>query len=613
MQRHIVLVALLFLFCTTLNAHIVVNSLEYVDVVSAASYANVIGDTSYYIYPASSLQSAVLAVGAQEVTLVSSGSAPVHTGYKNALESNGATVVGEMVSSDPLSFNLELASSAATQTCSFVLTDPDYTYNSVSLFGYAKASASYILFATKDNALEVASFLSGAAAGCPSGALGEILVYGSVDSSVLSALSSEGILFEQIETGDKYSDNIELLKRYFGSYGSEGQMLFADGTFLEPSITEGAFPVMLVSHTIPEESEEYIASLVEDGSLEVGVLIKSDYTSPVYNLMKNINAQYPEDDKRFSVFVKMGQTSAIGGEMQALDFYPLPGVVLELALEDVQYNTAKEEVELILTNTGTVATYATSTIRVYSDGELVATVGDDEPVLLAKGETRGISYPLAIESPGALAANITVYYSSSKIAFENALTAYVDMGMVDFVDSSMLEITTATYSPAADTVSIKLTNPGQEDVYFMAEVSYTTDLSSSTLSAPEVKSLTPGQSTVVQFSGLLISEEELDSLQMSATARYGGREEFLVNEVSSDVEIVAAPEPEEVEQADMALPLLAVALAIIVAAIFLFGKKRKKEGPAAQKPAAPAPLAPAPKPRPKRSAPAKKPAAKKKK
>lgn len=612
MQRYIALVALLFLFCTTLNAHIVVNSLEYVDVVSAASYANLIGDTSYYVYPSSSLQGAVLAVGAQEVTLVSSASAPVHTGYRNALESSGAVVLEEMASEDPLAFNIELAASAATETCSFILTDPDYTYNSVSLFGYAKASSSYILFATKDNAPELASFLSGAAASCPSGALGEILVYGSVDSSVTAALTSEGILFEQIETGDKYSDNIELLKKYFGSYDSEGQMLFADGTFLEPSITEGAFPVMLVSHTIPDDSEEYITSLVDEGTLEVGVLIKSDYTSPVYNLMKNINAQYAEDDKRFSVFVKMGQTSAVGGEMQALDFYPLPGVVLELVLDDVQYNTAKEEVELILTNTGTVATYATSTLRVYSDGELVATVGDDEPILIAKGETRGISYPLAIESPGALAANVTVYYSSSKIAFENALTAYVDMGTVDFIDSSMLEILNATYSPAADTVSIKLSNPGQEDVYFMTEVEYSTDLSSSTLSAPDVKSLTPGQSTVVQFSGLLISEEELESLQMSATAMYGGREEFLINEVSSPVEIVSEPEVLE-EEADMSLPLLAVALAIILAAIFLFGKRKKKEEEAPA-PAAPSPLAPAAKPKPKRrAAPKRKPRAKKKK
>jgi hypothetical protein len=419
-----------------------------------------------------------------------------------------------------------------------------------------------------------------------------VLVYGSVDSAVISSLDSSGVAYGQIETGDKYSDNVALLEKYYESYDSQGQITFTDGTFLEPSITEGTFPVMFVSHTIPPGSEDYLASLVDEGKVSVGVLVKGDYTSSVYNLMKTINENYEE--KMLSVFVKMGQSSSAGGQMQALDSYPLPSVVLQIELSDVQYNTAKEEVELILKNTGTIATYATSTIRVYSGDELVATVGDEEPVLLGKGETKGTSYPLTVDSAGDLSANVTVYYSSSKLAFENALTAYVDIGAVDFLDSSSLEIATALYSPSTDSVSIKFSNPGSEEVYFEAEVSYTTDSTSATMGAPGIKTLAPGQSTVVPISGLLISGEELDSLEMEATARYGGREEFLINTVSAPVQISAEEEEAaEEEGGDLTIPLLVVVLiVVVVAAYFLLGKKG----------ATPVPAAPAPKsvPPPKR-------------
>jgi hypothetical protein len=568
MGKYLTSLGLLLLFCAFSSAQVVVNSLEYVDVVSAVSYANVIGGTSEYAYPGAPLPDSVLSVGAREVTLVTSSTSPVHTGFRNALENNGATISEEMFSDDPLAFNLELAPLSGTD--SFVITDPDYGYNSVSLIPYAKASGAYILFASRDNAARVSSFLS---LSSPS----SVLIYGSVDSLVTDSLLSSGVQFEHIETGDKYSDNVALLKKYFESYPSPGQLTFTDGSFLEPSITEGNFPVMFISHTIPEESEEYLSSLVADRLVNVTVLVKMDYYQAFYDLYKRINSQY--ETKRLAGFAFMGQSSSAGGEMQTLDSYPLPSVLLQLELSEVQYNTAKREVELVLKNSGTIAAYATSTVTVYSDGVPVATVGDEEPVPIAKGETKGISYPVEIDAPGELSANVTVYYSSSKIAFEGALAQYVEMGTVDFTDSSSLEIAAATYSPASDTVSVKFSNPGSEDVYFSSEVSYSTDSLSSTLTSPGTSSLAPGQSTVIQFSGLLISEEELPSLQMAATARYGSREEFLLNSVSAQVEVSTAEE-EASEESGLTIPLMVLAVAILaIAAYFLFGRKPAAPSP----------------------------------
>ena len=563
MGRYKVFISLLVFLCAFSSAaDVVVNSQDYRDVASVAFYSNLAGDELYYVYPSESLQSAVLHVGPKEVTLIQSEKVPVHASYRSALENNGATITEELTSSDPFKFNLELAELSGTE--SFILTDPAYPYNLVVLMAYAKASGSYVVFANRENAGEVSNFLS-------DNLRGDLLVYGTVDREVTESLDSTGIAYDQIENGDKYLDNTELLQMYFSDYSAEKQILFADGGFFEPSITEAKFPVMLISNTIPTQSYTQLLGMVEKGDIHVAVLVKGDFTAAAYDLMKRINSNFEE--KKLSVFVKMGQSGASGGEVQPLTVYPLPSVVLDIALKGIQYNTAKEEVELILENKGSIHTYITNSLNIYSNGELIGTVGDDSPQLLAIEETKGFSYPFTIENPGDLAANVTVYFSSSKYNYEKVLKQYVDMGTVDFLDSSTLEVLAATYSPDDDAVSLKYLNSGGEDVYFRTSIEYTSDVSSSTVEDTEVRMLEPGKSTVVRVGGLLITGEELQTLNMSAVTEYGGREEFLVNQMTTPVEVL---EPEGLDP--MLLLALLALLLIIIIVYFLTRKKKKKAG-----------------------------------
>ena len=568
MGRYTLLFGLLFFLCTFSNAHVVINSLDYEDVASGVFYANALGDTNYYIYPSTNLQTAVLQVGPTDVVLIESETSPVHASYQSALQNNGATITEHISSSSPASLNLELAERSGTHT--FIVTDPDYSYNLVVLFPYAKASGSYVLFASKENAGDVANFLT-------SSASAPTLVYGTVDDEVLNALGSNNVAFTQIENGDKYLDNIGLAEEYFANYNAQKQVTFTDGTFFEPSITDGVFPIILISNTIPTETYDFLYSKISNDELGIGVLIKDDYTSAIYNLMKKLNNNFEE--KKFSVFVKMGQTGGAGGEVNPLSSYPLPGILLDIGLQGTQYNTAKEEVELILENKGTVATYATSSLNIYSDNKLIGTVGDSEPQFISKGETKGFSYPLILENPGKLTANITTYFSSSKYAFERAFNLYVDLGVVDFSDASSIDILTATYSPDADAVSAKYSNPGTKNVYFRTSINYSTDFSSSTIEDSEVRMLEPGQSTVVRVGGLLIAPEELTSLKMSILTEYGGREEFLINQIDTPVEVL---EPQGIAL-DMNLAPILLAIIILVAIAYFLIKKKKKSKPITKK------------------------------
>jgi hypothetical protein len=556
---------LVFLCAFSSAAQVVVNSLDYHDVASAAFYANVVGDDLRYIYPSTNLQNAVLQVGPTELILVESATRPVHASYQSALQNNGATITEKLVSSDPFSFNIELAERSGTS--SFILTDPAYTYNLVSLFSYAKHSGSYVLFANKKNAGEISNFLS-------SKASGQVLVYGTVDEEVFSSLSSSSIPYEQIEKGDKYLDNNALVEKFFEKYDAKKQVVFADGTFLEPSVTGGEFPIFLISNTIPTASYTLLYSLVESGKVSSSILVKPDYTSAVYDLMKRINENF--ETKQFSVFVKMGQASSSQpGEVQPLASYPLPAVVLDIGLSGIQYNTAKGEVEIILENKGSIATYVTSSLNVYSDGELIGSVGDTDAQLMGREETKGFSYPLKIEDPGMLTGNLTTYFSSSKYNYEKALNAFVDMGTVSFTDDSSLEVLTATYSPDADAVSVKYSNNGEKEVYLRTSVLYSSDVSSSTVEDNEVRTLGPGQTTVVRVAGLLVGPEELPSIEMEVSTEYGGREGFLGNTLETPVEIL---EPEGIDPMIL-LGLLLLAVVILIAYFLTRKKGEKKEKP----------------------------------
>ncbi len=570
MGRYSVLLALLVLLCSLSSAYIAVNSLDYKDVASAVFYANLKGEEIYYITPSTDLRNAVLKVGPRDLEVFESASTPVVSSYQGALETNGCTV-RKTLSQDPFSFNIELAGKSGAT--SYIIMDPAYPYNTVSLFAYAKSANAYVLFADKAHADSVSAFLSSKSAK-------EIIVFGTVDQEVKDSLNSKNIKFDQIDNGDKYLDNVEMLDRYYSKFDSQNQILMADGAFYDPAITLGQQPTMVVSNTIPQETKDFLSGKVRSGKIKVAVLIKPDYTGMAYDLMKTINSEYTE--KKFSVFVKIGQASANQETPGALDVYSLPAVVLNVGFVGVQYNTATDQLELILENKGAINTFTTSSIKVYSDGEVIATVGDTEAQILQKGQKQGFSYQLKIPNPGELSANVTTYYSSSRLAFEKGFNVFVNLGKVDFTDGSQLEITKATYDHGADKVSIKATNTGDQDVYFRASVNYTSDAGSSSMDNPEVKMLPPGQSTVTQISGLLIEGSELSSLEMNAIATYGGRESFLANQAVAPVEIVSGP--------DWLLIALAVILLLILLLLiywFFIRKKGQKPTPAAAVPAAP--------------------------
>ena len=544
-----------------LNAYVVVNSHEGIDVTSAIYYAHTSGEEYFYVTPGSDMVLTARQIGNRdEVTLMEAANNPMFAGFKSALEAQGNTV-SVLTSTNPLEFNLRLAGDSGAKN--FIITDPNYGYNVASVVAYAKAKGAYLIFATRENADSVVLFLSTAS---PS----SVLLYGFIDEEIPSALDENGISYEQINTGDKYEDNIEILKKYFQLVPDCNQVTFTDGTFLEPTIDSGEYPVVLVSTVVPNSMRSFMLEEVRGGQVKVGVLVGNQLIDPVYDLMKYINEELGE--KRFSVFVKFGQASSASSGLQVLSTFPLPTAYAEVSLDSATYNTASGAIELVFSNKGNAVAFVKSTVPVLINGKPYTTVGDEEPYTIRREGKQGVRYPLSVEE-GKIAINITVYYGTTR-NFDKGFIQYLDVGRVDYIDQSMLAIESAAYTVSEDTLSVKVWNNGSEDVYYRLSVTYSNEGGATSFDDEKVRSLQTGKSEVIQLGGFLIAEEDAPSTLMNITAVYGSREAFMEKEATAPVEVKVGGFGELLGNP---LPWLLLLIIILVLA-YVYFKKGEKGG-----------------------------------
>jgi len=556
-------VALFLLLVSVASSYIVVNSEDGRDVASVIFYAHLQGEEFRYLPPNTDLVMNARLIGHRgEITLFESTQRPTFIGFDDALKQYGNSV--EIVEFQNYSdLNLELAGMAGTSK--FIITDPNYGDNIVVLISYAKATGSYVLFATKDNADEVSSFLSSSP---PS----SLLVYGYMDGEVTDALDARGVSYETIDNEDRYLDNIALAKKFFAVSPETHTVLFSDGRALENSIDAGVQPVLLISSVIPDPMHNFILQEVRDGQIGAAVLVGSTHLNPVYNMMKTINAELGSDE--LTVMVKFGQSTSPDDGVGQLTMFPLPAAYAEVMLDSAKYNTASGMLELVFSNAGTARAFVQSNTRVLFDGEQFAVVGDEDPFTIRRGESKGMKYPLDLGGrTGDLAINSTVYYGITR-NFDYGFIKYMGVGIISYSDNSVLSLLDAEYLVPDDTLSVKAKNNGTENVYYRLSAEYTNPEGTTVFEDGEIHMLEPGHVEVIQLTGLLLDSSLAQETEMTVTAEYGGREAFLEKSTSIDAVI----------DTGFDLLWLLLLLLLLIAAYLYYRKKKGGEKKAKPKP-----------------------------
>ncbi|MCK4491047.1 MAG: hypothetical protein KAU03_00380, partial [Candidatus Altiarchaeales archaeon] len=418
-----------------------VNSEDWVDVYSAIMYANLIGKPFNFITSREHSARLLSLISSKNVYLIESGKVPFVMGYKGTLEGKGFSVE-DMISSDGKTLNLELA--GYLDTNNFVVIGDTYGYEAVSVCPYAVVSKSYVLFADKENVEDIYDFLKGKGA--------KILIYGHLDEKIRERL--EEFEPEVIDYGDKFDNNIEIVKRY-REIRSVDQVTLTSGDFMELGLMKGMEPILFIGkESVPEQVVAYVKS----SGIKVGVLIGNELTR---------SAQLLKARTGVSVFLKFGQGSGTGAGSAAirdLDLLYLPSYPLNVTVKDIAFNMLTSKLEVIYKNEVDAFSYFKSSIKVYVGDELVQTVGEKEPVLIDAKKERGSAYSVDLAGydlrASELKADVFLQYGENKKSMERKLEEELDIDLVEVEDLSDIEILALAYDKDKDLLILKLKNNG---------------------------------------------------------------------------------------------------------------------------------------------------------
>lgn len=212
MKKGFLLIFLIFATAVSAQEVYVANTASWENIYSAGIYSALLGKEFYYLVNARHAEAltAELPRGA-DVTVIESDRIPYVKKYANRLTNAGMKSQTVLVPEDDA--NLDLAK-RLPQINSYYLVNPIFGYDAISAAPLAIQTKSYVLFATKENAKEIAEFLS-------SKTLSGLTIVGDVDQEVISAVShlnpkitNEGNRFKNNIT---IAINVKAYNDYFGN------------------------------------------------------------------------------------------------------------------------------------------------------------------------------------------------------------------------------------------------------------------------------------------------------------------------------------------------------------------------------------------------------------
>jgi hypothetical protein len=494
------------------------NSEDWKDVYSTMLYGTLTEKTSNFLV---SDRHATLILNSiptkTHIWVISSKSIPYVRGYKSLLESRGYTA--EEFEYDNV--NLELAKKLNVN--SFIIIDPSYGYNAISVAPYAAATNSYVLFADRDNIREIDRFLSGID-------VKKILVYGQVDREVLNAITRYGPEIIN-KDGDRFLNNIEIVKKYQEIRHAK-QAILTNGEFIEQEIMSGAEPVIFIgTNNVPDVVREYI----KESDIEVGVLIGNELVGTATFIRRQIG---------ISVFVKFAQGARAPegriSQVEALDMFYLPVYTLNLEVDNIKYNKATNQLEVTLKNTEEQAVYFIGTYSLTSSDGAKQTVGDAAANFIDGNELKTMVYDVEPMPEGTITVDVFVIYGESKGSLEKEIRKTIQVGTVRVLDECQIQINEVALNTRNRQFYVNVENTGEVDCYVDVEiVDFMIAGQKTTVGMESVAHLGTAEKKNLRVKVEGFEEEDAEDNEIvKVRAYYGERENSLIKVLEGNFELV---------------------------------------------------------------------------
>lgn len=550
----ILIISMNFVFAADTFNYIISNSENWKDTFSALHYANLKGVPSTFLVSTLGGTLALSSISkTSNIKVISSKENPYVFNYPDLIKSKGFAGAEELTTDNA---NIDLMSDLP-EINSFVIVGDSYGYNAIAAVPYAVLTKSWIFLANKQDIYSIDAVLSKTNNK-------KILVYGFVDREVTDALSKYNP--ETINTGDKFKDNIEIVKKY-SSIKPVKQVILTNGEFIEKEIMDGSEPILFTGkENVPDPISEYLKS----SGISVGVLIGNDLVGAATNIRRSTGV---------SVMVKFarGARAQTGGvaEVEGLDLFPLPTPFLNLSIYSIQYNKINSQLEVTYKSDSNAPLYLKGTITLISS-EGRNRVGDLNPIFVAPGDFKTISYSVDVASSDNLTADISTLFGETSSSLDRMLSGKLNVGAISILDKckfSIEDIKGVKYNKQKKEFVVKVKNPFEVDCWVDLELNDIHEGYTTRTLSPEGSVIIPSRKTKEIEIKEELTDSDLEKNSMIDLTLYSGeRENNLVYSLTGKFPLGI--------EAFTALTYIAVGIAIIIIIliiIILFIKRRKKK------------------------------------
>ncbi len=548
-----VLLALQLVHAQEFN-HVISNSEDWKDVYSSMLYASLKNAGSDFLV--STKHGAILLNDIsrnRDIRVITSKKLPYVFNYPEMIKAQGFADVDEISVN---SANLELINQMP-EIENFIVTADSYGYSAVAVTPYAIQTKSWVFLANRGNIFEIDSVLS-------KRNVKKIVIYGYVDRQVRDTLSKYNP--EIIDTGDRFKDNAEIVKKYLEIKPTK-QTALSNGEFLEKELLSGTEPVLFTGRdNVPEQIKDFIKS----SGLDIGVLIGNELVGAATNIRRTTG---------MSVMVKFargarGQTGGVAA-VEGLDLYPIPTPTIQLSLYSVKYNKVTKQLEVTYKSDSNIPIYFKGTITVIYEGNRVR-VGDLNPVFIAPGDFKTVVYPLDISSTGNIEAEISTLFGESTSSLDRILEQKTTVQVVDVIDKCKLtekDIIGVRYNKQKKTFVVIVKNPFDTDCWIDVELNnILIDGRKTTLGTNGGIKIPPGNTKRISIEQEMTDEDLHDNPFIEVTVYSGEREDSLVNTFNGKFELKI----EKLTIITYAIIILIIIVIILVIFIILL-KRREKD------------------------------------
>ncbi|MCD4771339.1 hypothetical protein K8R30_02880 [archaeon] len=529
--------------------HVISNSEDWEDVYSAMLYASLSGVESDFLTSTSHGPVLLDAISKEKsIEVISSKDSPFVFNYENEILSRDYAGASERVVE---SANLELVEDLDVRN--YIVVGNSYGYSAIAVTPYAVLTDSWVFLADRVNIAEIDEIISRRG-------VGDIIIYGYVEREILDALEKYDPVV--IDSGDRFQDNIEIVKMY-KEISNAKQILLSNGEFIEREIMLGIHPILFTGRdNVPDQIGEYL----KGSDITVGVLIGNDLINAATNIRRTTG---------LSVMVKFaqgarGQTSGVSA-VEGLDLFYLPTPTLDLEVYSIKYNKASSQIEITYHSKSNVPIYVKGTVTIISDGDNER-VGDMEPVFIAPSDYKTLTYPDIVIEGGELRADVFTLFGEVASSLDMKLEGSFDLGIINVIDRCEVEVNYVKYNKQAEVFYVGVKN--LEDVDCYVDVELRDVLKSGrrqTIGTEGSVLVRGGKKMKIEIDERMDDGDLEDNPFVNVVAYYGEREEVLVKvfrgKFDLDIDMFTG----------MTYLIVLVVILLIVVLLVLWKKKRDDE------------------------------------